>query len=1146
MSVSNAPAQGAPPAVHSAAVRVITATSLFDGHDAAINIVRRILQSQGAEVIHLGHDRSVDEIVTAAIQEDADAIAVSSYQGGHNEFFRYMIDLLRERGAGDIRVFAGGGGTILPHEVKALEAYGVAKIFTPEDGRAMGLQAMVAAVGAQRGGGDRPPPLDDVARLTVSEPLAIARTITWLEREADAAGADYAAVRAALEARTDKRVPVLGLTGTGGAGKSSVVDELVRRLRRDAPAASLGLLLVDPSRRRTGGALLGDRIRMNAIHAPSIYVRSLATRRAHRSLSAAIDAAVAVLRAAGFDLIVVETAGIGQGDSEIVDVVDVSTYVMTPEFGAPSQLEKIDMLDLADAIILNKADRPRAEDALRDVRKQWRRNRVAFGAPDADVPVFATVASQWNDAGMERAYRHLRQKLIEKGAAGIAGGGAHEHEHAEASRHDAIVPAERVRYLAEIASTVRGYRQRTEALAEAAADAEGLARALRCVGGPALAMAAPLDERALTPSTPEPVRVLGRHYAEKLAELDADVRGALQRWPEMRARYAAARQSYRVRAQEITVDNHVQTLAGTQLPRVALPETHAWGELTRFLREENLPGTFPFTAGVFPFKREGEEPGRMFAGEGGPERTNRRFHLVAKGQKSVRLSTAFDSVTLYGRDPDPRPDIYGKVGNSGVSVCTVDDAKKLYSGFDLCDPKTSVSMTINGPAPTVLAFFFNAAIDQQVEKHLRGRGELDAVRARFAARGLPAYEGPLPEGHSGLGLGLLGIAGAEAVDPATYARIRADVLKTVRGTVQADILKEDQAQNTCIFSTAFALKLMGDVQQFFVENTVRNFYSVSVSGYHIAEAGANPITQLAFTLANGFTYVENYLARGMKVDDFAPNFSFFFSNGLDAEYSVIGRVARRVWAIALRERYGADERSQKLKYHVQTSGRSLHAQEMAFNDIRTTLQALLGLFDQCNSLHTNAYDEAVTTPTEESVRRALAIQLIIQRELGLSRNDNPIQGAYVIEQLTRLVEDAVLDELDRLSARGGVLGAMETLYQRTKIQEESLYYEARKHDGRLPIIGVNTFENPDAQAASARPAQVARSDEREKRDQLESLRAFQARNAARAPAALAALAHTAASGGNVFAALLDTVAHASLGQISDALFRVGGAYRRAM
>jgi isobutyryl-CoA mutase len=1114
-------------------VRVVTATSLFDGHDAAINIVRRILQSQGAEVIHLGHDRSVDEIVTAAIQEDVHAIAVSSYQGGHDEFFRYMVDLLRERGAEKIAIYVGGGGTILPAEARALTAYGVTRVFSPEDGRALGLEGMIGAILEQARSSPPPTVSLPLGRLSPDDPGGIARAISWLERCGPAGGAEVDAVRVDLAARAGAApapAPVVGVTGTGGAGKSSVVDELVRRFLRDGSGIPIALLLVDPTRRRSGGALLGDRIRMNSVHSPQVYVRSLATRQAHRALSGAVRDALAVLRASGFGLIVVETAGIGQGNSEIVDLVDLPVYVMTPEYGAPSQLEKIDMIDLADTIVINKSDRPGARDALRDVRKQWRRNRTAFQIGEAEVPVFPTVASQWDDAGVERMYQHLRARVNQLGATGFLG--APTAAPAIAPTGASGVPEARSRYLAEIAGVIRGYRSHSLQHAQRAAEAEGLGRALEALGDAELPIAA-LD-------------ALRSRHDRAIASLPAELLDELRAWPDIKARYRAPRQTYRVRDREIGVDNRVETLSNLGLPRVAVPDTDSWSELARYLRSENLPGRFPFTAGVFPFKRQGEDPGRMFAGEGGPERTNRRFHLLSRGQSAVRLSTAFDSVTLYGRDPDLRPDIFGKVGNSGVSICTLDDAKKLYSGFDLCDPNTSVSMTINGPAPTVLAFFMNAAIDQQVEKHLRRTGALDAVRARFARRGLPEYDGSLPDGHSGLGLGLLGIAGDEAVDRETYLEIKADVLGRVRGTVQADILKEDQAQNTCIFSTAFALKLMGDIQSYFVRNGVRNFYSVSVSGYHIAEAGANPITQLAFTLANGFTYLEHYLARGMQIDQFAPNFSFFFSNGLDAEYHVIGRVARRIWAIALRDYYGAAERSQKLKYHVQTSGRSLHAQEMAFNDIRTTLQALSALFDHCNSLHTNAYDEAVTTPTEESVRRAVAIQLVIQRELGLSQNENPIQGSYVIEQLTNEVEEAVLCEFERLSQRGGVLGAMETLYQRSKIQEESLHYESLKHSGQLPIVGVNFFENPDAQAASARPSEVARANDPEKRAQLLNLQAFQARSAERHAASIAALQQTARRGGDVFEALMETVKHASLGQITHALFEVGGAYRRAM
>jgi len=1102
-------------------VRLVTAASLFDGHDAAINIMRRLLQAQGAEVIHLGHDRSVDEIVTAAIQEDAHGVAISSYQGGHLEFFRYLVDRLRELGADQIRIFGGGGGTIIPEEIEALHAYGVTRIFSPEDGRRLGLEGMISAILEECSRRALPPLDDEVERLTPEDPLAVARLISWLETARGEAGSGATELRTRLEAsRAGDPAPVLGFTGTGGAGKSSVLDEIVRRFRLDHPDRSVGLLLIDPSRRRSGGALLADRIRMNAIHGPRIYVRSLATRQAHLALSQAVRDAVAVLQAARFDLILVETAGIGQSDSEIVDLADASVYVMTPEYGAPSQLEKIDMLDLADAIVLNKSDRRGATDALRDVRKQWRRNHGEFDRPDQEVPVFPTVASQWNDPGTDRLYAALRDAM----GAGSTGEAA-ALVTTQPSEAERLLPDGRERYLAEIAEEVRTYREETLREAEAARDAHALERVLRDA----------------TEAAPE----LRRRRDQALDSLDAELREELTGWDETRERYAAKSQEYQVRGRAISVENHSATLSGTPLPKVALPRGGDWGDLVRYLRLENRPGSFPFTAGVFPFKREAEDPARMFAGEGGPERTNRRFHLLASGQPATRLSTAFDSVTLYGRDPDEPPDVYGKIGTSGVSVCTLDDAKKLYSGFDLCAPDTSVSMTINGPAPMVLAFFLNAAIDQGVERYLRETAGIEAVRARFASRGLPDYQGELPASHDGLGLGLLGISGEEAVEPETYQRIRAEVLRTVRGTVQADILKEDQAQNTCIFSTAFALKMMGDIQSAFTASQMQNFYSVSISGYHIAEAGANPITQLAFTLANGFTYCEYYLARGMSIDEFAPNLSFFFSNGLDAEYSVIGRVARRIWAIAMRERYGASERSQKLKYHIQTSGRSLHAQEMAFNDIRTTLQALSGIQDHCNSLHTNAYDEAVTTPTEESVRRALAIQLIINRELGISRNENPLQGSYLIEELTDRVEEAVLCEFERISGRGGVLGAMETHYQRSKIQDESLHYETLKHSGELPVVGVNTFESPEPEA-SARPAALMRSSDEEKRAQIAALRGFQARNAARCDGALRRLQQVARRGENVFEELMDTVKTASLGQISAALFEVGGRYRRSM
>ncbi len=1101
-------------------VRVVTASSLFDGHDASINIMRRILQAQGAEVIHLGHDRSVEEIASTAVQEDVQAVAVSSYQGGHMEFFGYLVTRLAELGAPEVRVYGGGGGTITREEAEALEARGVARIFRPEHGRALGLDGMIRSLLDECHPVTLPEPGDALARLSPERPAVVARLISWLEAKAGSRDERVDALRGALDARRSRpAAPVIGFTGTGGAGKSSVMDELLARYRAECPEQSVALLLIDPTRRRTGGALLGDRIRMNAIHGPRIFVRSLATRRAHLALSRTAADALRVFQAADFDLILVETAGIGQSDSEIVDLADCSVYVMTPDYGAPSQLEKIDMLDLADLVVLNKFDRQGAEDALRDVRKQWRRNRGASAEPEDEAPVFPSVARCWNDPGIDRLYAAL--------CAYLPGPVSVRHGPGSAVPARGLIPPARERYLAEIAEGVRAWHAETQVRAEQAATAQALERSLRALG----------DD----PTAP----ALAARRDAALAALPDAERRALGEWPGLRERYAADAQTYEIRERAIPVQNHAKTLSGTRLPKVALPRTEEWGELVRYFRRENLPGRFPFTAGVFPFRRESEDPARMFAGEGTPERTNRRFHLLCRGQSAARLSTAFDSVTLYGRDPDERPDVYGKIGNAGVSVCSVDDAVKLYSGFDLCAPTTSVSMTINGPAPALLACFLNAAIDQQVERHLRETGRLEQARARLAPRALPAYAGAPPEGHDGLGLALLGISGDEVVEADSYARIRADVLRRVRGTVQADILKEDQAQNTCIFSTEFALGMMGDIQQYFSDHEVENFYSVSVSGYHIAEAGANPITQLAFTLANGFTYCEYYLARGMAVDAFAPNFSFFFSNGLDAEYSVIGRVARRIWALAMRERYGADERAQKLKYHIQTSGRSLHAQEMAFNDIRTTLQALTALQDQCNSLHTNAYDEAVTTPTEESVRRALAIQLIIQRELEMARSENPLQGAYVIEELTDLVEEAVLCEFERLSARGGVLGAMETGYQRGRIQDESLAYESLKDSGALPIIGVNTFEPPGPPEPP--PARrLMRSSEEEKRAQLANLRAFQARHAERAPGALQRLQDVARAGGNVFEELLQTVKVASLGQISDALFEVGGRYRRSM
>ncbi|MCH7867995.1 MAG: methylmalonyl-CoA mutase family protein [Myxococcales bacterium] len=1120
-------------------VRVVTAASLFDGHDVAINIMRRILQAQGAEVIHLGHDRSVQEIVDAAIQEDAHAIAASSYQGGHIEFFSYMVEELRARGAPDVLVYGGGGGTITPDEIELLEGSGVARIFSPELGRELGLEGMICTIIDECREQAREIASDEVSKLAADDPRSIARVISLVESthaRGETETLAWASLRARLTAMAGERAAlVLGLTGTGGAGKSSVLDEILRRLRRDAPEAKIALLLVDPTRRRSGGALLGDRIRLNALGGPNVFVRSMATRQANLALSQSVADSLRVLKAARFDLVILETAGIGQSDSEVVDLVDLSAYVMTPEYGAPSQLEKIDMLELSDYIVINKSDRRGALDALRDVRKQWKRNNVAFETPDEQVPVFPAIAHQWNDPGVDRLYEAIRRDLVTSGAR-VFEGDAPAVQTADVGS-GAILPASSERYLAEIAETVRDYRKQTEVMAERAAVAEGIARTLRDLD--ADATASPLLDAGAR-------EALAERRQSILDGLPAELRTALTGWPATRERYTASEQNYQVRDREIKVRNYHETLSGTAVAKVALPRTDDWGALARYLRLENLPGSFPFTSGVFPFKREGEDPTRMFAGEGTPERTNRRFHYLCRGQSAARLSTAFDSVTLYGRNPDRRPDIFGKVGNSGVSVCSLDDAKKLYSGFDLCDPATSVSLTINGPAPIILAFFLNAAIDQQVEKHLIECGELEAVRERLGGDGLPEYGGDLPDGHDGLGLGLLGISGDRAVDIETYERIKASTLSRVRGTVQADILKEDQAQNTCIFSIGFALKMMGDIQQYFVDHGVHKFYSVSISGYHMAEAGANPITQLAFTLANGLTFVEYYRARGMEVDDFAANFSFFFSNGLDLEYNVIGRVARRIWAIAMRDRYGASARSQKLKYHIQTSGRSLHAQEMHFNDIRTTLQALTALQDNCNSLHTNAFDEAVTTPTEDSVRRAVAIQLIIQRELGTAKNENPTQGSYLIEQLTDQVEAAVLAEFDRLSERGGVLGAMETLYQRSKIQQESLHYESLKHSGELPIVGVNTFENPNPAEAVVGTVDLMRSSDAEKQAQLDNLHAFKRRFAPDCAGALEVLKDAAAGGDNVFEALLEAVKVATLGETSDALFEVGGRYRRAM
>ena len=1070
-------------------IRFITAAALFDGHDASINIMRRILQSSGTEVIHLGHNRSVGEIVSAALQEDVQGIAITSYQGGHIEYFKYMIDLLRQNGAGNIKVFGGGGGVIVAQEVRELHEYGVARVYSPEDGAVLGLQGMINDLIQKSDfdpGGDAPSAVDLLPALRSDSFGQLARVITALEN-----GVYDEKTRMSLrEAAAGLTVPALGITGTGGAGKSSLADELVLRLRLDQQdRLRIAVLSIDPSRRRGGGALLGDRIRMNAIDHERIFMRSLATRDSGTEVSAALPDVISACKIAGFDLIIVETSGIGQGNAAIVPLVDISLYVMTPEFGAASQLEKIDMLDLADFVAINKFDRKGAEDALRDVRKQYQRNRGLFSTPADQLPVFGTQASRFNDDGITALYQALIGSLQTKGLK--ARSGRLPKVAVRASSHlRATVPPDRARYLAEIAQAVRAYHEHVDQQARSARERQSLRTA-----------------KELFQKDSRPTEHFDELIARKGAELTAGASKLLEQWPTTRSLYAADEYVVRIRDKEIRTRLVSESLSGSRIPKVALPKFDDEGETLRFLMKENVPGSFPFTAGVFAFKRENEDPTRMFAGEGDAFRTNRRFKKVSEGMPAKRLSTAFDSVTLYGCDPDRRPDIYGKIGNSGVSIATLDDMKVLYDGFDLCSPNTSVSMTINGPAPMILAMFFNAAIDQQVEK-FRSENHRDPTEDELG-------------------------------------KIREWALSTVRGTVQADILKEDQGQNTCIFSTEFALKMMGDIQEYFVHHGVRNFYSVSISGYHIAEAGANPISQLAFTLANGFTYVESYLARGMHIDDFAPNLSFFFSNGMDPEYSVLGRVARRIWAVAMKNRYGAGERSQKLKYHAQTSGRSLHAQEIAFNDIRTTLQALIAIYDNCNSLHTNAYDEAITTPTEESVRRALAIQLIINREWGLAKNENPNQGSYIIEELTDLVEAAVLKEFDAISSRGGVLGAMETGYQRGKIQEESLLYERRKHDGSYPIIGVNTFRNPGASAA-AQDIELARSSEEEKQSQLRRLADFQQRNRAQCPEWLETLRQAVIDDGNVFEVLMGAVRYCSLGQISNALYEVGGRYRRNM
>jgi methylmalonyl-CoA mutase len=1243
-------------------LRFVTAASLFDGHDAAINIMRRIIQAQGAEVIHLGHNRSVEDVVRAALQEDADAIALSSYQGGHVEYFKYMIDMLRERGAGHIRVFGGGGGTITPEEIRELQDYGVERIYHPNDGMKLGLVEMIEDVMQRaRAGASKRAAGETLAvpQVDIDDEISIGHMLSTIE-QGHLGDGELARLRKQWKL-AGKQTPVLGLTGTGGAGKSSVVDELLLRFLHAFPAMRIAVLAVDPTRRRSGGALLGDRIRMNSLRSHRVYMRSMATRRQHAATSIVLHDCIDFLKSQPYDLVIVETAGIGQSDSEIVDLVDFPVYVMTSDYGAASQLEKIDMIDFAELVILNKFDKRGAEDALRDVRKQWKRNRTAFNVKDEDVPAYPTIASQFNDPGVSWMFANLCRLMREKlhlgepdtpavgahpardPAASDAPVGAHAARDPAASdapigahpvrdpaasnapvgahpvrdpvssessgeaiahrvgsynnskcdwqpklditekspRATVLIPGSRVRYLAEIAEQGRAINKGIETQAEYASKAQHYYESLKELGDAKLpkplelyrhadlnppvgaASAATgqgesIDRKSIAAeaaptgqAVDRSMLLLRQRYNAALKELSHEAIHQLREWPARFKSVTDEVTEYKVRDKVIKVDNYRDSLSHQKIPKVAPPKSKDWGELLTFLGKENLPGSYPYTGGVYPYRRSGEDPTRMFAGEGTPERTNRRFHYLSQGGAATRLSTAFDSVTLYGEDPAPRPDIYGKIGNSGVNIATLDDMKKLYSGFDLSAPSTSVSMTINGPAPMILAMFMNTAIDQNVEKYLR---EDDArwaaaqkqIAKLYANQPRPTYLGDLPKGNEGLGLGLLGVSGDQLLDADTYARIKTETLTQVRGTVQADIFKEDQAQNTCIFSTEFALRMMGDIQQYFVDHKVRNFYSVSISGYHIAEAGANPISQLAFTLSNGFTIVEYYLARGMSVDDFAPNLSFFFSNGMDPEYTVIGRVARRIWARAMRERYGASARSQMMKYHIQTSGRSLHAQEIQFNDIRTTLQAMYALFDNCNSLHTNAYDEAITTPTEESVRRAVAIQMIINKELGLNFNENPWQGSYVVDTLTDLVEEAVYKEFDAISERGGVLGAMDTMYQRGKIQDESMYYEHKKHDGSLPLIGVNTFLPKDHGGEIATEIELIRSTEEEKRAQIANVKLYgEARNGL-APGSLRGLQETARERGNVFERLMEAVKYNSLGQISHALYEVGGEYRRNM
>ena len=1114
-------------------IRIVTAASLFDGHDAAINIMRRIIQATGCEVIHLGHDRSVEEVVDCAIQEDVQAIAMTSYQGGHLEYFKFMHDLLKEKGAPHIKIFGGGGGTILPSEIKELMDYGITKIYHPDDGRKMGLQGMINDLVKQCDFplGDKIS--DEFEKIKVQHIPSIARAISAAENYPAAYTAQLNEIDAIANA---SKIPVLGITGTGGAGKSSLVDELVRRFLVDFTDKKIAVVSVDPSKRKTGGALLGDRIRMNSIKNSRVYMRSLATRQSNLALSKHVAEAISILKVAKYDLIIIETSGIGQSDTEILEHSDVSLYVMTPEYGAATQLEKIDMLDFANVIALNKFDKRGALDALRDVRKQYQRNHNLWDESVDDMPVYGTIASQFNDPGMNSIYKVIMDKIVTMTGAPLA---SQFEITKEMSEKIFVIPPERTRYLSEISENNRSYDSWVNKQVEVAENLYGLSLSINSIKNSAME-----DKDRL-------IKSLQEAFEKEKLNFDPKNWAFLQEWEAKKQTFKDPIFKFKVRDKELNIQTHTTSLSQSQVPKVASPKYRSWGDLLRWGLQENFPGEFPYTAGLFPFKREGEDPTRMFAGEGGPERTNKRFHYVSLGLPAKRLSTAFDSVTLYGNDPAIRPDIYGKIGNSGVSICCLDDAKKLYSGFDLSHPATSVSMTINGPAPMLLAFFMNAAIDQNCEKYIKANGLEEEIEQKIVAfykkKGTdrPTYNGELPEGNNGLGLLLLGITGDQVLPSAVYDQVKKETLAQVRGTVQADILKEDQAQNTCIFSTEFALRLMGDVQQYFIDNQIRNFYSVSISGYHIAEAGANPITQLAFTLANGFTYVEYYLSRGMDINDFGPNLSFFFSNGIDPEYAVIGRVARRIWAKALANKYHANPRAQMLKYHIQTSGRSLHAQEIDFNDIRTSLQALYAIYDNCNSLHTNAYDEAITTPTEESVRRAMAIQLIINKELGLAKNENPLQGSFIIEELTDLVEEAVLTEFDRITERGGVLGAMETMYQRSKIQEESLYYETLKHTGEFPIIGVNTFLSSKG-SPTVLPKEIIRATEEEKAYQITMLQNLHNINKEEFNNKITDIQDAAINNTNIFEVLMETAKFASLGQITDCLFSVGGQYRRNM